>query len=550
MADKNVKINFKTTADARGARDAEKGIKRVEDSARDTELALDGVEDSAKDIRRELDKLDGLDPKVRTDVEKLTRSLNKAASSGRQMASAQGSNAKSNKNAGLAALEFSRAVEDAQYGVRGILNNIPQLVQFMGGSAGLAGAISLAAVGLTQLVERLQKTDDAVKKTAANVKVARDQIDELYEKSAEDGTSGLRTQIGSVIDQLDLQSDALERNTMLLQEKRKAELEIAKLTEDLALQEIARAEAALEISPEQAAEQRKQIAITRLQSQKEEEILKAKEKVELIEKQRFAAAEQKLQLEEEIARREKQFAEERDKRNQLQTLRETAEKRIEAAEKKKKETRFFFNVGDEAGEEMIRQGREMFGEQEREQLARQEARVKALEDSITQLKEARSAAEEQQMQLSVAQGEAFNLLQLTEETEAKTAELKEQILEAKTSTQLAQTARSEFSSGVAELQKAAENSSNLVEVDRKRVETANEQMRQIMSDDTLTARELGQTSQVLGRLTGTVVGATKENTQMIQRLQNTVDQLSQIISTTKAQNINLTQRLNNQNSRR
>jgi len=550
MADKNVKINFKTTADARGARDAEKGIKRVEDSARDTELALDGVEDSAKDIRRELDKLDGLDPKVRTDVEKLTRSLNKAASSGRQMASAQGSNAKSNKNAGLAALEFSRAVEDAQYGVRGILNNIPQLVQFMGGSAGLAGAISLAAVGLTQLVERLQKTDDAVKKTAANVKVARDQIDELYEKSAEDGTSGLRTQIGSVIDQLDLQSDALERNTMLLQEKRKAELEIAKLTEDLALQEIARAEAALEISPEQAAEQRKQIAITRLQSQKEEEILKAKEKVELIEKQRFAAAEQKLQLEEEIARREKQFAEERDKRNQLQTLRETAEKRIEAAEKKKKETRFFFGVGDEAGEEMIRQGREMFGEQEREQLARQEARVKALEDSITQLKEARSAAEEQQMQLSVAQGEAFNLLQLTEETETKTAELKEQILEAKTSTQLAQKARSEFSSGVAELQKAAENSSNLVEVDRKRVETANEQMRQIMSDDTLTARELGQTSQVLGRLTGTVVGATKENTQMIQRLQNTVDQLSQIISTTKAQNINLTQRLNNQNSRR
>lgn len=550
MADKNVKINFKTTADARGARDAEKGIKKVKDTAKDTEQALDAVEDSARDIRRELDKLDGLDPKVRKEVEKLSGSLNKAAVSGRQMASAQGSNAKSNKNAGLAALEFSRAVEDAQYGVRGILNNIPQLVQFMGGGAGLAGAISLAAVGLTQLVEHLTKTDEAVKKTSGTIEVAREQIDEFYEKAAEDGTSGLRTQISSIIEQLDNQSDALSRNTKLLQDKRKAEMEIAKLTEDLALQEITRAEVNLEITPEQAAERRKQIAISRLQSKKEEEILKSKEKVELLEKQRFAAAEQKVKLEQEIAQREKQFAEERDKRNSLQALKEQAQKRIEAGEEKKKETRFFFNVGESAGAEMMRQGSEMFGEQEREALARQEARVKALEDSITQLKEARLAAEAQQLNLSIAQGEAFNILKITEETETKTAEIQEQILEAKDSTQAAQKARSELSSGVAELKKAAQDSSNLVEVDRERVETANEQMRKIMADDTLTAQELGQTSQVLGRLTGTVVGATKENTQMIQRLQATVDQLGQTIATTKAENINLTQRLNNQNKRR
>jgi hypothetical protein len=63
---------------------------------------------------------------------------------------------------GRAALEFSRAAEDAQYGIAGVLNNLPGLVMMLGGGAGLAGALSLAAVGATQLVKHLGGINAAV----------------------------------------------------------------------------------------------------------------------------------------------------------------------------------------------------------------------------------------------------------------------------------------------------------------------------------------------------------------------------------------------------
>jgi hypothetical protein len=47
---------------------------------------------------------------------------------------------------GRAALEASRGLEDLQYGVSGVLNNIPSLIQSLGGPAGLAAGVSIAAV--------------------------------------------------------------------------------------------------------------------------------------------------------------------------------------------------------------------------------------------------------------------------------------------------------------------------------------------------------------------------------------------------------------------
>lgn len=56
-------------------------------------------------------------------------------------------------DAGRAVLELSRGFEDAQYGIRGVLNNIPGLVMAIGGTAGMAGALSLAAVAGSLLWE-------------------------------------------------------------------------------------------------------------------------------------------------------------------------------------------------------------------------------------------------------------------------------------------------------------------------------------------------------------------------------------------------------------
>jgi len=78
----------------------------------------------------------------------------------------------------MALLEFSRAAEDAQYGIRGVLNNIPGLAMALGGGAGLAGAASLAAVAIATLGKR---TYDFVT-NAKGIKEATDEMGRLDEK--------------------------------------------------------------------------------------------------------------------------------------------------------------------------------------------------------------------------------------------------------------------------------------------------------------------------------------------------------------------------------
>ncbi len=63
----------------------------------------------------------------------------------------------SGKNGALGFLAFSQAVEDAQYGVKGVLNNIPQMIMGFGGGAGVAGALSLAAVAAVVLYDNFKK---------------------------------------------------------------------------------------------------------------------------------------------------------------------------------------------------------------------------------------------------------------------------------------------------------------------------------------------------------------------------------------------------------
>lgn len=64
---------------------------------------------------------------------------------------------KAGNNGALGFLAFSQAVEDAQYGIRGVLNNIPQMILGFGLGAGLAGALSLAAVGAVVLYPILKR---------------------------------------------------------------------------------------------------------------------------------------------------------------------------------------------------------------------------------------------------------------------------------------------------------------------------------------------------------------------------------------------------------
>ena len=67
---------------------------------------------------------------------------------------------KSIKNMGQGMLQVAYFMDDVQYGIKGILNNIPGLVIGFGGGAGLAGAMSLAVLAGAKLYEWIGKTED------------------------------------------------------------------------------------------------------------------------------------------------------------------------------------------------------------------------------------------------------------------------------------------------------------------------------------------------------------------------------------------------------
>lgn len=108
------------------------------------------------------------------------------------------------KNAGMAALEASRAIEDfAVAGMRGALNNIPGVVMSLTGSTGLTAAISLAAVGFTLLGKKIYDfvTDAEVAKTKSEAlkKATEDYANSV--KKAESNLSDYRQEQARTIEQ-------------------------------------------------------------------------------------------------------------------------------------------------------------------------------------------------------------------------------------------------------------------------------------------------------------------------------------------------------------
>lgn len=111
------------------------------------------------------------------------RRLDQAAAKKNELANAAYRAGRGGKAGSMGFLAFSQAVEDAQYGIRGVLNNIPQMVLGFGGSMGLAGAISLAAVAATVLYPELKKLTGAA--MTEQLKKGADAFAESWKKSAE-----------------------------------------------------------------------------------------------------------------------------------------------------------------------------------------------------------------------------------------------------------------------------------------------------------------------------------------------------------------------------
>lgn len=158
-----------------------------------------------------------------------------------------------------ALLLASQGIEDAQYGIAGVLNNIPSLIMALGGGAGLAGALSIAAVGASQLwkiigdgseeaaetINRLTESATAMKaefeaagatirdKFAADIKTAREAADKeltAWRRSLEAGGKSDRRDDergGMALDEA-LGGDALATERDILNGTPEAEAEAAR----------------------------------------------------------------------------------------------------------------------------------------------------------------------------------------------------------------------------------------------------------------------------------------------------------------------------------
>jgi len=113
----------------------------------------------------------------------------------------------SRRNLGQAALEGSRALEDLQYGIGGVVNNIPSLVMALGGGAGLTAAISVAAVGVHQLIKNFSGVGDAGK---AGADAAASHMEDL-KKAIQDADTEMQDLIlGASMGRIQAQKMAVE----------------------------------------------------------------------------------------------------------------------------------------------------------------------------------------------------------------------------------------------------------------------------------------------------------------------------------------------------
>lgn len=124
--------------------------------------------------------------------ERQAQAAEKVAQSSNQLDRNSQKATRSVKNMGQGALQAAYFFDDLQYGIRGIMNNIPGLVMGFGGGAGLAGAISIAVLAGAKLYEWMGKTEDKSADLAKKMKEQSKEIAESYRESLRESYQALQ----------------------------------------------------------------------------------------------------------------------------------------------------------------------------------------------------------------------------------------------------------------------------------------------------------------------------------------------------------------------
>ena len=107
-------------------------------------------------------------------IPKLTAEMNRVEAAARGAAGTRSAN-------GQGIMQLAYAADDLQYGMRGIVNNIPGLLMSLGAGAGLAGVVSIAAVAISVLLPKLEELGEKLSKDGF-AKTASDGVEALTQK--------------------------------------------------------------------------------------------------------------------------------------------------------------------------------------------------------------------------------------------------------------------------------------------------------------------------------------------------------------------------------
>jgi hypothetical protein len=191
------KFEHETKAAEKALRDADAATKAFQKSQADAVAAVTAIDQKIARYERDMMALgmailsgSGNTKAYEVELRQLGRELDAltgktvpAANKTREFSKAVNEVGVSGRGGGMAMLEFSRAFEDAQYGIGGVLNNIPGLLTALGVGAGLTGVASVAAVGISMLTKNFGGLDPAAKEASdaakEHVKSLRDEISGL-----------------------------------------------------------------------------------------------------------------------------------------------------------------------------------------------------------------------------------------------------------------------------------------------------------------------------------------------------------------------------------
>lgn len=562
MADKNVDINIRTKADSREVKKYSDAHKELDETLGKEEIAINDVKVSADKLRKSLDSVDKEGKKVfspadQKRIKATADQLDNVARTADKVSVAQQKNGRQTRNTGLAFLEFSRAVEDAQYGVRGILNNIPQMVLLMGGGGGLAGVISIAAVAMSQLFEQMSKVTEETPEAKARVEELKQGLEDLHKEIGREDFEAYLDRFRQMDHLLSLENTALRANVALLEQKRQGQLKIAAIQDNIDLANIAQRQASdPSYTSEQANADRQAIKIRQLARDRENAEIQQEQEREKAHQQLIDARNAEIEVQRKIVILKKK-QEEDDIR--LAELKRKAYQKAEF-DKKAEELRgktegfggFVRNISDivtpgETGTDTIRKtaqeaedfGRSILSVAEEGELIQIQESVKGsekvLDDLQKKLISASEKVKESTLNVGIVDKASKELDELAKNLESKSIEL----IQIQDSTKRAQALSSEIAGGIADLGGLSEGLADDRAFEKRAIEDITKLYQEKLSDGILDANDISEIQRVASQFALSLGGLKTDTGKAVGNLQSSLESLILQVSTLNARQIKI-----------